>query len=214
MEPFDLTPDLLLRAYANGIFPMSESRDDPEVFWVDPERRGVLPLNSFHISRSLARRIKSGVYAITFDADFAAVVQGCANRSETWINDPIAELCGELHRAGFAHSIEVWSGSKLVGGCYGITLGAAFFGESMFSTQTDASKVALAHLTHRLSKCGYQLFDTQFLTPHLESLGAVEISRKAYRRQLATALSLDAVFDASTPAPDAQEIIQRNAQTS
>lgn len=214
MREFDLTPELLLRAYANGIFPMSEGRDDPEIFWVDPDRRGVLPLDGFHISRSLARRIRSQVYDITFDTDFSGVVEGCADRDETWINEPIAALCDELHSQGFAHSIEVWESSKLVGGCYGITLGAAFFGESMFSTRTDASKVALAYLTHRLTACGFQLFDTQFITPHLASLGAVEISRAEYRANLDAALATPAKFYANAAIPSPQEIIQRNAQTS
>lgn len=170
----DLTPQMLLAAYAGGIFPMSEHRDDTEVFWVDPHMRGIFPLDGFHVSRSLARRIRSGVFRISTDLAFDDVVAGCAERDETWISEDLAALYGALHRKGDAHSLEVWNGPDLVGGVYGVTLGAAFFGESMFSRQTDASKVALAYLVDRLNQAGFVLFDTQFLTPHLASLGAVE----------------------------------------
>ena len=190
-----LTPQILLRAYAMGIFPMAETRDSAEVHWVDPRRRGVVPLDRFHISRSLAKTIRSGRFQITTDHDFAAVVRGCADRPETWINAEIFELYRALHAMGHAHSLEVWQGRDLVGGVYGVTLGAAFFGESMFSRRTDASKVALAWLVHRLRAGGFRLFDTQFLTPHLASLGAEEIPRAAYRRQLEQALQATAQFD-------------------
>ena len=190
-----LTPQILLRAYAMGIFPMAETRDSAEIHWVDPRRRGVVPLDRFHISRSLAKTIRSGRFQITTDHDFAAVVRGCADRPETWINAEIFELYGALHSMGHAHSLEVWQGRDLVGGVYGVTLGAVFFGESMFSRRTDASKVALAWLVHRLRAGGFRLFDTQFLTPHLASLGAEEIPRAAYRRQLDQALQATAQFD-------------------
>lgn len=192
--PEKITPELLLKAYAMGVFPMAEGRDDPTVHWIDPRRRGVFPLAGFHISRSLAKLIRQGQFQITIDRDFAGVVRGCAARPETWINDEIFNLYSALHAMGHAHSLEVWQGEKLVGGVYGVTLGAAFFGESMFSRVTDASKLALAFLVHRLRAGGFQLFDTQFLTPHLASLGAVEISRAEYQRQLAAALTQDASF--------------------
>lgn len=209
-----LTPDLLLGGYATGIFPMAEHRDDPEVFWVDPQRRATFPLDRFHISRSLARRMRSGVFRVTADQAFSAVVRGCANRPETWINATIFDLYSALHDRGHAHSIEIWQDRDLVGGVYGVSLGAAFFGESMFSTRTDASKLALAYLVDRLRMGGFLLFDAQFQTPHLQSLGAVEISRATYRRQLAEALKHEADFHRQGPIPQAQDVIQRNTQTS
>ena len=209
-----LSPGLLLDAYAAGVFPMSEGRDDPEVFWVDPQRRGIIPLDRFRISRSLARRLRSGRFSVTIDADFAAVVQGCADRPETWINDMIADLYCQLHRSGSAHSVEVWEGDSLVGGVYGVALGGAFFGESMFSRQTDASKVALAFLIDRVREAGFSLFDTQFLTPHLQSLGAIEVSRQTYRNLLAEALPKEADFLRPGPVPAPQDVIQRMGQTS
>ncbi|KQI71008.1 leucyl/phenylalanyl-tRNA--protein transferase [Loktanella sp. 5RATIMAR09] len=209
-----LTADLLLQAYQVGVFPMSEGRDDPEVFWVDPRMRGVFPLDGFRISRSLARRMRQSAYTVTYDAAFADVVRGCADRDETWINATIFELYCQLHDHGFAHSIEVWDKERLVGGVYGVTIGAAFFGESMFSRATDASKIALAYLVDRLRLSGFQLFDTQFITPHLASLGAVEIPRAHYHALLAQALSHDVSFDVESPVPTAQDVIHRNAQTS
>ncbi len=213
-ETPELTPELLLHAYASGVFPMSESRDDPRIFWVDPKRRGVLPIGGFHISRSLAKRLRSGIYQISFDRAFAEVVEGCADRPETWINGPIFDRYCALFDMGYAHSVEVWAGDTLVGGCYGVALGGAFFGESMFSRRTDASKVALAYLLHHLGRCGFTLFDTQFLTPHLASLGGIEISRASYRSQLAKALMTEAKFDASAPIADPYCVIQASAQTS
>jgi leucyl/phenylalanyl-tRNA---protein transferase len=183
-----LTAEHLLRGYAMGIFPMAQSRDDPQVHWVDPRRRGVLPLEGFHIARSLSRRIRRGGYEARVDTAFADVVRACADRDETWINPVIFGLYQDLHRAGFAHAQEIWRGGRLVGGVYGVVLGRAFFGESMFSAETDGSKLALAHLVARLRAGGFTLFDTQFLTPHLASLGAVEISRAEYHRRLAAAL--------------------------
>ncbi len=209
-----LTPRLLLSAYAAGIFPMAESRDSTEIFWVDPRRRGILPLDGFHISRSLARRIRRGGYQATLNADFDAVVAGCADRPETWINDEIARLYGELHTSGHAHSLEIWLDGALAGGVYGVAIGAAFFGESMFSHRTDASKLALAHLTDHLWRCGFELFDTQFITPHLASLGAVEISRSDYRRCLRAALAKPASIDACPFDASAQSVLQRRTQTS
>lgn len=210
-----LTPDHLLQGYAQGIFPMAEGRDASEIFWVDPEARGILPIAGFHISRSLAKRLRAAPFAITINQDFDLCVAGCAARPETWINAEIAALYGALHRAGHAHSLEVWEGSTLVGGVYGVALGGAFFGESMFSRRTDASKIALAYLTHRLWVGGYRLFDTQFLTPHLASLGAIEIPRAAFHRQLHAARQLSADFHAAPAMPPYSELVkQRSTQTS
>lgn len=192
-DPLD--PETLLQAYAMGIFPMAEGRDDPEIHWVDPRRRGVLPLDGFHLSRSLARQMRRGALTVTVDQDFDGVVSACADRGETWISHRIQRLYGQLHQRGFAHSIEVREGETLVGGVYGVVLGGAFFGESMFSRVTGASKIALAHAVHRLRAGGFGLFDTQFLTPHLASLGAVEIPRADYHRRLAAALSQPATFN-------------------
>lgn len=193
---------------------MSEGRDDPEVFWVDPRMRGIIPLNTFRISRSLARSLRRGRYTVTYNTAFKDVVRGCADRDETWINDTIFDLYCTLHNRGFAHSIEVWDADRLVGGVYGVAIGSAFFGESMFSRVTDASKIALAYLVDRLRLGGYQLFDTQFITPHLASLGAVEIPRGHYRAMLIEALTKEASFDGPGPIPPSQDVIQRSAQTS
>jgi len=209
-----LTPELLLSAYAGGIFPMAEHRDDNELFWVDPRQRGVFPLNDFHISRSLRKTIRSEQFRITFDADFSGVVQRCADREETWINDMLFDLYSQLHRTHAARSVEIWEKDQLVGGVFGVTLGGAFFGESMFSHRTDASKVALAYLIDHLNMGGFSLFDTQFITPHLTSLGAQEISRASYRAQLKTALEIDADFDRQGTVPSPDQLLQRNAQTS
>lgn len=189
-----LTPDLLLRAYAMGVFPMAESRDEPKIHWVDPRKRGILPLDNFHISRSLKRRLVANNYTIRTNSDFSATVTACADRKETWINAEIFELYLALHKMGFAHSLEVWDEGNLIGGVYGVALGRAFFGESMFSRRTDASKTALAHLVRLLKDAGFTLFDTQFLTPHLASLGAIEISRADYHRRLEDALQGKASF--------------------
>ena len=209
-----LTPALLLQAYRVGVFPMSEGRNDPEVFWVDPKWRGVFPLDGFRISRSLRRRMRRDDYQISFDTDFSAVVAGCADRNETWINDTIFDLYQQLHLGGQAHSVEVWQDGKLVGGVYGVVIGGAFFGESMFSRATDASKLALAYLVDRLRMGGFVLFDTQFITPHLASLGAVEIPRSDYQKLLRAALTVPADFHQQGAVPTAQDVIQRNAQTS
>ncbi|MCL4105511.1 UNVERIFIED_CONTAM: hypothetical protein GTU68_055642 [Idotea baltica] len=193
---------------------MAEGRDDPEIFWVDPERRGILPLDRFHISRSLGRRIRRGGFDVSFDQNFSGVVQGCADRPETWINDEINALYGTLHELGKAHSAEVYQEGCLIGGVYGVAIGGAFFGESMFSYQTDASKLALAYLTHRLFVCGFTLFDTQFLTPHLASLGAYEISRRMYQEQLEKALAVSANFRCENYSATAEGVLQRRTQTS
>ncbi|UOA15157.1 MULTISPECIES: leucyl/phenylalanyl-tRNA--protein transferase [Sulfitobacter] len=209
----ELTPEILLHGYSIGIFPMAEHRDDPEIFWVDPRRRGIMPLNGFHISRSLTRAIRRTSFHHTIDRDFDGVVAACADREDTWINEEIAALYGALHRAGLAHSLEVWDREALVGGVYGVTLGRAFFGESMFSRRDNASKMALAALVDRLRRAGFILFDTQFLTDHLASLGAKEISRADYHAQLDVAKRGSAAF--SRPALDSlQDVLQRMTQIS
>ena len=201
----EITAETLLMAYASGVFPMAESREDPEVFWVDPKRRGVLPLDAFRMSRSLARTIRRGAFTVTRDIEFDGVLAGCADRDETWINPTIAALYRQLHRVGLAHSVEVWDAERLVGGVYGVTLGQAFFGESMFSRARDASKVALAHTVAILRRQGFTLFDTQFLTDHLASLGATEVSRAAYHARLRAALAGQARF--TGPVPEADEVL-------
>ncbi|MBK1634599.1 leucyl/phenylalanyl-tRNA--protein transferase [Rhodovulum adriaticum] len=214
MDDTRLTPELLLHAYAAGIFPMSESRDDPDIFWVEPRLRGILPLDGFHISRSLRHTLRRAPFTIRTDTDFAGVVRGCADREETWINATIFDLYAALHAMGHAHSLEVWEGDTLVGGVYGVALGGAFFGESMFSRRTDASKVALAYLVDRLRQGGFTLFDTQFLTDHLASLGGIEISRDDYRARLAAALKVRAGFHWAGPLPSPETLLQRSTQTS
>lgn len=209
----ELTPELLLQGYAVGIFPMAEHRDDPEIFWVDPQRRGVFPLDGFHISRSLAKAMRRSVFEVRINHDFDGVVSGCADRSDTWINAEIFSLYKALHANGRAHSLELWEDDILVGGVYGVTLGAAFFGESMFSRRTNASKMALAALIDRLKSAGFTLFDTQFLTDHLASLGAVEISRRAYHAKLEQAKAAQANFT-QPPLRPLYEVVQRMTQTS
>ena len=209
-----LTPALLLNAYANGIFPMAEHQDDSDVFWVDPRQRGVFPLNSFHTSRSLARAIRRDDYSIDVNRDFAGVVAACADRETTWINHELVGLYDALHAIGSAHSLEVRDLSgALIGGVFGLTIGAAFFGESMFSRRANGSKIALAYLVDRLRQAGFVLFDTQFTTPHLISLGAAEISRAQYHAQLTQAIDISADFTGPDSA-QSQDVLQRIAQTS
>ena len=197
-RPPRITAEVLIRAYSIGIFPMAEAADDPELFWVEPEKRGILPLDRFHLPRRLARTVRSGRFTITCDTDFAGVVAGCAapapGRTGTWINAEIRRLYGELFDRGIVHTVECRRDGELVGGLYGVSLGGAFFGESMFSRQTDASKVALVHLVARLAAGGHALLDTQFLTGHLERFGTVEIPRRTYRQRLAAALTVEADF--------------------
>ena len=202
VDGMTLTPDLLLRAYAEGVFPMAESRENPEIHWVDPKQRAVFPLQGFHVSRSLARHIRRLRPRVTVDRNFASVVNACADRAETWINDEIFAAYAALHAQGHAHSLEVWDEGRLIGGVYGVVLGGAFFGESMFSRQLNGSKMALTYLMHRLRAGGFTLFDVQFLTPHLASLGAEELSRAEYRRGLAAALGQSASFDPQGYPPD------------
>ncbi|SRR5579862_180902 len=195
-----LTPDILLRAYAEGIFPMAERREDTELFWVSPDRRGILPLDAFHVPRRLARTVRSDRFKVTSDLAFVDVMKACAEpgpgREQSWINAEILRLYTALHASGHAHSIESWRDGRLVGGLYGVKLGAAFFGESMFSRETDASKVALVHLAARLIAGGFELLDTQFLTAHLARFGTVEITRREYLAQLKRAIGRPAYWSA------------------
>jgi leucyl/phenylalanyl-tRNA--protein transferase len=197
-DPFaiDLTPELILRAYQAGIFPMAEDADSDDLFWVSPQRRGILPLEGFHISRSLRRALRKHSYAIRTDTDFAGVIEGCAtagvDRESTWINPEIRRLYGALFDRGYVHTVEVWDGPDLVGGLYGVSIGAAFFGESMFHRKTDCSKIAMAHLRDRLRAGGYRLLDTQFATDHLRTFGGIEIPREDYELRLADALTHEA----------------------
>lgn len=189
----EITPEIMLRAYAAGIFPMAETADDPNLFWVEPEMRGVMPLDGFHLSSRLARTVRSERFEIRVDSDFEAVIAACAesrpDRPDTWINRRIREIFGALYRIGHVHTVECWREGRLVGGLYGLALGGAFFGESMFHRETDASKVALVHLVARLRLGGYRLLDAQFQTAHLAQFGTQEVPRAAYRLLLERALS-------------------------
>jgi leucyl/phenylalanyl-tRNA--protein transferase len=195
-----LSADLLLRAYSLGLFPMADSRGSDKLYWLDPEQRGILPLDRFHLSRRLYRTVRSGVFEVSVDRDFPATIAGCASsapgRQDTWINPQIEHLYGQLHRMGHAHSVECRRDGLLVGGLYGVALGGAFFGESMFSFATDASKVALVHLIARLRLGGFRLLDTQFVTAHLSQFGVEEIPRDQYKILLTTALDVDAAWPA------------------
>jgi leucyl/phenylalanyl-tRNA---protein transferase len=201
-DPFavDITPELIVRAYRAGIFPMAEDATDDDLFWVSPEMRGVMPLDGFHASKSLRKSMRKSGWDIRVDTDWDGIIEGCAtvgaNRDTTWINRTIRSVYGELFRRGVAHTVEVWDKQDLVGGLYGLAIGAAFFGESMFHRRTDASKIAMAHLVDRLNAGGFHLLDTQFVTDHLASLGGIEIPRAEYEDRLARAVSLDADWHA------------------
>ncbi len=213
-DPLEITPTLLLRAYAAGVFPMAESATSDTLFWVDPKKRGILPLDRLHISTSLRRTIRRGLFRVTIDQDFAGVMTGCADRPETWINPEIRDLFITLNRMGYAHSIEVHDADGLAGGLYGVRLGSAFFGESMFSRRRDASKVAIVHLVARLNAGGFSLLDTQFVTDHLRRMGAVEIGRDDYHRRLDAALEQQGQFWALPPDASPAVILQWSTQTS
>jgi len=199
-KPPEITPDLVLQAYSIGLFPMAETAEQDHLFWVDPEARGIFPLDGLIVSKSLAKTVRSDRYEVRIDNDFDAVIEGCATpvpeRGQTWINRPIRRLYKALFERGNVHTVETWAAGKIVGGLYGMSLGAAFFGESMFHTSRDASKVALVHLVARLRRGGFRLLDTQFVTPHLASLGAIEVPRMRYRALLEDAVSADG--DAAT----------------
>jgi len=194
-----ITPQVLLKAYSVGLFPMAEDAGDPTLYWVEPDMRGIIPLDQFHVPRSLAKTVRQGRYQITFNAAFGPVIRACAEpapgRRKTWINATILSLYADLHRLGHAHSVEAWDDDQLVGGLYGVSLGRAFFGESMFSRRPDASKVCLVHLVERLKERGFVLLDTQFTTDHLKRFGAVDVRRDDYEHMLAEALIGTATFD-------------------
>ncbi len=217
-DPDPITADIVLQAYSMGLFPMSESADDPSLFWVEPQRRGLIPLHGFHMSKSLRQTLRAGTFEIGIDVDFDAVIGACAStRKDTWINPRIRTLFSELFERGMVHTVECRQNGQLVGGLYGLSIGSVFFGESMFHTVTDASKAALAFLVARLIYGGYSLLDTQFVTPHLRSLGAIEMDRILYRGVLRQALDQDADFHAlgreTDPSPeDAIRIIQHARQ--
>ena len=199
----ELTPEVLLKAYACGIFPMAESAEDPALYWVEPEKRGIIPLDTFHVPSRLARTVRTTPFTVVCDRDFDAVIAGCAapgpKRARTWINPKIRSLYGALFEIGHCHTVEVYDGDALVGGLYGISLGRAFFGESMFHTARDASKIALVHLVARLRAGGFRLLDTQFLTDHLKTFGAIEVPRRQYHKLLTAALAGEADFRALAP---------------
>ncbi len=198
MQQVEIDPDLLLQAYSMGMFPMSEDADDDQVFWVQPEKRGIIPLEAFHAPKSLLKTVRRARFEIRIDQDFDAVLDGCAEskdgRERTWINGTIRNACRVLFQRGHCHTVEAYWEEQLVGGLYGVSLGGAFFGESMFSRMTDASKVCLVHLVERLKARQFELLDTQFLTAHLARFGALEISRKKYEKLLAAALKLNPSF--------------------
>ena len=208
MEMPEITPDLLLKAYSIGVFPMAEDHDDPEIFWVDPRMRGILPLDRFHVPRRLRRTVRSSIYKVTVNADFNAVIEGCAktvnDRPQTWINTKIIDLYTSLHYMGYANSLECWRNGELAGGLYGVILGGVFFGESMFSRQRDASKVALVHLIYRMHAGNFAFVDTQFITKHLSQFGAIEIPRQEYIDMLKKGLKLPSNFKA----PISKQIIE------
>lgn len=206
-----LTPELLIRAYCSGVFPMSESREDSDIFWVDPRERGVLPIYGFHVPRSLKKAVRRAPFDIRCNTACRDVIEGCAQprpgHPDTWINDSILEAYGQLHDIGVVHSIEAWEGETLVGGLYGVALGGAFCGESMFSRQTDASKIALVHLVARLRLGGFVLLDTQFVNEHLVQFGCEEIPSREYLERLETALDIDAAFPVAPNQDDLDAIL-------
>ena len=214
----EITPDLLLQAYRIGVFPMGERRDDPKLYWLDPRLRAVLPLDGFHLPHRLARTIRAGRLEVSADTAFADIVRACAEprpgHPESWINGPIVELYTELHRRGHAHSVECRMDGRLVGGLYGVSVGGVFFGESMFSRERDASKVALVHLVARLIKGGFRLLDCQFMTEHLRSFGAIEIPREEFRILLADAIDRSATFQRELGGADPCAIVQESTRTS
>ncbi len=214
----EITPDVLLKAYRIGVFPMGERRDDPKLHWLDPRLRAVLPLDGFHLPTRLARTVRSERFTVSADTSFVEVMRACAEprpgHPESWINDPIIDLYSELHARGHAHSIECRVGDQLVGGLYGVSVGAAFFGESMFSRERDASKVALVHLMARLIQGGFRLLDCQFMTEHLRSFGAIEVPREAFHVLLADAIDRPATFQRELGGADPCAIVQASTRTS
>jgi leucyl/phenylalanyl-tRNA--protein transferase len=214
----EITPDLLLQAYRIGVFPMGERRDDPKLYWLDPRLRAVLPLDAFHLPRRLARTVRGDHFEVNSNTAFLEVMRACAEprpgHPESWINEPILQLYAELFRRGHAHSVECRREGRLVGGLYGVSVGGAFFGESMFSRERDASKVALVHLVARLIRGGFRLLDCQFMTEHLRSFGAVEMPRTAFKSVLAEAVDATATFQGDLGGEDPCAIVQANTRTS
>ncbi len=213
-----ITPQILLKAYAAGIFPMAESADDPSLYWIDPDQRGIIPLDKFHLSRRLKRTILSEPFKVTVDTAFAETIAACAeprpDRQTTWINTRIRALYNQLFRMGFCHSVECWRDGELVGGLYGVSIGGAFFGESMFSRERDASKIALVYLVARLNAGGYKLLDTQFVTDHLSTFGAHEVDREVYHQLLEEALGVEGAFGTLPCDVSAEGVLQFVSQTS
>lgn len=213
-----ITPQILLKAYAAGIFPMAESAEDDSLYWIDPDKRGILPLDAFHVPRRLRRTVRSGRFTVEVDKSFDQVIGACASdapgRGSTWINTRIRSLYAQLFRMGFCHTVETWLDGELVGGLYGVKIGAAFFGESMFSTERDASKVALVHLVARLIHGGFELLDTQFVTEHLSRFGTIEVNRDNYHGMLESALERDGDFHSFVDDGDAGAVLQLVSQTS
>jgi leucyl/phenylalanyl-tRNA--protein transferase len=214
----EITPQVLLKAYACGIFPMAESAEDPALYWIEPQQRGVLPLDRVHVPRRLARTIKQGTFDIRVDSDFDGVISGCAasrpGRRTTWINPRIRGLYRDLFQSGYCHTVEAWAGGRLIGGLYGVALNGAFFGESMFSTERDASKVALVYLCARLLRGGFLLLDTQFVTDHLRQFGTVEIERGDFHKLLERALAHEADFAALPKDASPEEVLRLLGQPS
>ncbi len=216
----EITPELLLKAYAYGVFPMAKSRHETEVYWVQPKERGIIPLDQFHIPRSLKKSLRKSELDIRVDSDFAGVIAGCAEsqpgREDTWINEEIVALFSDLFDAGLVHTVEAWRDETLVGGLYGLSMGGAFFGESMFSRQTNASKIALCHLAGIMKKGGYRLLDTQFMTKHLRQFGAIEIAHKDYLAELSDALGYAGRFGPPLTYSELENVLssQSNTQTS
>ena len=207
----EITPQVLLKAYSCGIFPMAESAEDPALYWIEPQHRGILPLDRVHVPRRLQRTIRTTPYRVEIDSDFDGVISGCAGsrpgRRTTWINDRIRGLYRELFALGHCHTVEVWNGDRLVGGLYGVALGAAFFGESMFSVERDVSKIALVHLAARLIAGGFTLLDTQFVTDHLKQFGTIEVDRETFHHLLASAVRGDADFNRMPERPSPQTVL-------
>jgi len=214
----EITPQVLLKAYACGIFPMAETADDPSIFWVEPEMRGILPLDAFHIPKSLKKAFRKSTFKVVFNKSFMETVSACAEqtdtRRETWINSGIKGLYSELHAMGHAHSVEVYEGEELVGGLYGVRLGRAFFGESMFSRRTNASKIALIHLVYEMRRAGFVLLDTQFTTAHLEKFGVIEVPKNEYHVMLEAALKSETHFLPQDGGATSDSILQLLSQTS
>ena len=214
----NINEETILKSYSLGIFPMSESFDDPNIYWINPKKRGVIPINDFKISKNLKKEIKKKKFLITINKNFNAVIKNCAkktkNRPSTWINKEIIKLYSNLHKIGHAHSIEAWQKNRLVGGLYGVSLGSAFFGESMFSIVSNSSKVCLVYLLANLKIKGFRLLDTQFINPHLKKLGAIEIPRKKYLKMLGNSLKKNANFNKKVPQSSIYDIIQSMTQTS